>query len=80
MPSVTLTNDQVVELIKQLPPQQKRDVLLALAGDAQARRDSRTAFAESHLRQRAAERGLRWDDLTEDQREAFVDDLLHESS
>jgi hypothetical protein len=80
MPSVTLTNDQVLELIKQLPPQQKRDVLLALAGDAQARRDSRTAFAESQLRQRAAERGLRWDDLTEDQREAFVDDLLHESS
>lgn len=78
MPSVTLTDDQVVELVHQLPAQQKRSVLLALASDAQAHRADRMAFAEQQLRARAVERGLRWDELTDDEREALVDDLLHE--
>jgi len=79
MPSVTLTDDQVVELVKQLPAQQKRAVLLVLAEAAQTRRDERMAHAEAQLRQRAAERGLNWEALTEDEREAFIDDLLHEA-
>jgi TRAP-type C4-dicarboxylate transport system substrate-binding protein len=79
MPSVTLTDDQVVELVRQLPAQQKRAVLLVLAEAAQARRDERMTHAEAQLRRRAAERGLNWDALTEDAREAFIDDLLHEA-
>jgi hypothetical protein len=35
-------------------------------------------FGETQLRRACAERGLNWDGLSEDQREAFVDDLLHE--
>lgn len=80
MPQVTLTDDQVVELVKQLPAQQKRAVLLVLAEAAQARRDERMAYAEVQLRLRAAEHGLNWEALTEDEREAFIDDLLHEAS
>jgi hypothetical protein len=79
MPNVTLTDDQVVELIKQLPAQQKRAILLVLAEDAQMRRDQRMAYAESQLRRLSTERGLNWDTLTEDEREAFIDDLLHEA-
>jgi hypothetical protein len=79
MPSVILTDDQVVELVKQLPAQQKRAVLLALAEAAKTQRDERMTYAEAQLRQRAAERGLSWDALTEDEREAFIDDLLHEA-
>lgn len=79
MPSVTLTNDQVVELVKQLPAQQKRAVLLVLTEEAHARRADRIAHAETQLRLRAAERGLNWDALTEDERELFIDDLLHEA-
>lgn len=79
MPNVTLTDDQVIELVRQLPVQQKRTVLLALASDAQTRRADRMYFAEQQLRARAAERGLRWDDLADDAREAFIDDLLHET-
>lgn len=78
MPSVTLTNDQVVALVEQLPPEQKRAVLFALAGDAQTRRAERMAYAEDRLRALAAERGLDWDAFDEDAREQFVDDLLHE--
>lgn len=79
MPSVTLTNDQVIELVKQLPAQQKQAILLVLAEEAQARRDDRMAHAEAQLRLRATERGLSWDALTEDQRELFIDELLHEA-
>jgi hypothetical protein len=78
MPTVTLTNDQIVELIHQLPPAQKREVLLSLAEQAQSRRGERMAYAEQQLRARATERGLVWDDLDDDAREAFIDDLIHE--
>ena len=38
MPTVSLTNEQVTDLVRQLPPAQKRAVLTALAQDAQSRR------------------------------------------
>ena len=79
MPSVTLTDEQVVELVKQLPARQRRAVLFVLAEAAQARRDERMAYAETQLRQRAAAQGLEWDALNEDERERFIDDLLHEA-
>ncbi|NCC34070.1 MAG: hypothetical protein EOM24_18970 [Chloroflexia bacterium] len=78
MPRVTLTNDQVVELVRQLSPDQKREVLLVLAEDAQALRAERMVKAEDRLRALASARGLVWESLDEDAREAFVDDLLHE--
>lgn len=78
MPSITLSNDQVVELVRQLPPTQKRAVLLALASEFQARRTERMAYAEDRLRTLAATQGLVWDELDEDARELFIDDLLHE--
>lgn len=77
MPSVSLTTDQVVDLVKQLPPVQKRALLLELASDAQIRRAERMAYAEDRLRILAAERGLVWDELDDDTREIFIDDLLH---
>ncbi|NTV62834.1 MAG: hypothetical protein HGA65_04770 [Oscillochloris sp.] len=73
-----MTNDQVVELVRQLPPTQKREVLRSLASDAQARRAERMTYAEDRLRALATARGLAWDDLDADAREVFIDDLLHE--
>ena len=49
MASVELTNEQVVQLVRQLPAEAKREVLLALAGEATARRDERMALAAEHL-------------------------------
>ena len=77
MASVELTNEQIVELVRQLPIATKRDVLLALAGDAQARRRERMALAAEQLRQRAAEHGLNWDTMSDDDRQALADDLIH---
>lgn len=78
MPQLTLTNDQIVELVRQLPPIQRREVLRSLASDAQTRRAERMTYAEDRLRALATARGLAWDDLDEDAREVFIDDLLHE--
>lgn len=78
MPILELTDAQVVELVKQLPPERQRQALLALAAGANQRREDRMQFAEEQLRRRCAERGLDWDNLSDEQREAFVDDLLHE--
>jgi Mg/Co/Ni transporter MgtE len=78
MATIELTNEQVVDLVQQLPPERKRDVLLALASDASARREQRMQMAEEQLRRLCAKRGLNWDGMSEDEREALVDDLIHE--
>ena len=78
MPTLELTEQQVVDLMKQLPPARKRDALLALASDAAARREERMQFAEAQLRRLCAERGRDWDKLSEDDRELFIDELVHE--
>lgn len=78
MPSLSLTTDQVVDLVKQLPPAERRTVLLALASEAHTRRADRMAQAEQRLRELAAERGQSWEAMDEEARELFIDDLLHE--
>jgi hypothetical protein len=79
MSVLELTDEQVLSLVRQLPAESKKAALLALAQEAGRRRDERMAFAEEQLRQRAREHGLEWDKLTEDEREAFVNRLLHEA-
>lgn len=77
MTVLELSDEQVISLVRQLPAERKRAALLALAQDAQARRDERLQLGEAQLRRATAERGLDWDRLSEDEREAFVNDLLH---
>ena len=78
MSVLELNDEQVISIVRQLPAARKRTALLALAQDAQARREERMRFGEAQLRHRCAERGLEWDRMSEDEREAFVNDLLHE--
>jgi hypothetical protein len=75
---IELTDEQVISLVRQLSPERKRSALLALAQEGQARRDERVRFGEAQLRKLCAERGLDWDRLSEDEREQFVNRLLHE--
>ncbi len=78
MPILELTDSQVVELVNQLPPERRRVALLALATGPTQRREERMQFAEKQLKRVSADRGLDWDKMSEDEREAFVDELLHE--
>ena len=78
MSVLELTDEQVISLVRQLPSASKRGALLALAQDSQSRRDERMRFGEAQLRRICAERKLNWDSMSEDQREEFVNQLLHE--
>jgi hypothetical protein len=73
-----LTKEQIFDLVRQLPAEQKREMLLSLAANAPAERAKRQQLAEEQLRRLCAARGLDWAALSADQREAFIDDLVHE--
>ncbi len=78
MSVLELTDEQVVSLVRQLPAARKRNALLALAQESSLRRDERLKFGEAQLHKLCSERGLDWTQLSEDQREEFVNRLLHE--
>jgi hypothetical protein len=78
MSTLELSYEQVISLVRGLPAERKRAALLALAQDAHVGRDERLHFGEAQLRRTCAERVLDWDRLSEDERESFVDALLHE--
>ena len=78
MSTLELSDEQVISLVRGLPAERKRVALLALAQDAQAGREDRLRLGEAQLRRVCAERGLDWDRMPEDERESFVDALLHE--
>ena len=78
MSTLAPSDEQVIALARGLPAERKRVALLALAQEAQAGREDRLRWAEAQLRRASAQRGLDWDRLSEDERESFVDALLHE--
>ena len=79
MATLSLTDEQVVQLVKQLPPQAKKRVLTDLTAERDDWWQATARQGEEDMRRLARERDLDWDALSEAQREAFVDDLLHES-
>ena len=76
--TVELTTDQVVGFVQQMPAEERRALLLAIAEQAAANREARIDRAEAQLQQLCTDRGLDWDRMTETERENFVDDLIHE--
>ena len=78
MATLTLTDEQVVQLVKQLPSQTKQRVLVDLTAERDTWWQKAASDGERDLRRLAAARGLDWDTLTEAQREEWVDALLHE--
>ena len=79
MATLSLTDEQVVQLVKQLPPQAKKRVLRDLTAERDDWWQGAARQGEQDMRQLAKARGLDWNAMSEDQRQAFVDDLLHES-
>jgi hypothetical protein len=77
---VTLSEQeqQVLDIIGTLPAERRRLVLYELAKDSQQAWRRNTTYAEEQLRKLAADCGQTWDGMSDQQRQAFVDDLLHE--
>jgi len=78
MVTLTLSDQQIVDLIKQLPPISKQAVLDILIAERELWWDMTLVQGEQKLRKLTNQRGLDWDKMSEDEREGFVDDLLHE--
>ena len=76
--TIKLTTEQIIDFIQQMPPKEKRAVLIALAEKASKGQEERMKYAESQVRQLCLSRGLNWDTMTEQEREDFIDDLVHE--
>ncbi len=75
MVTLTLTDEQVMEIVKQLPADRQDALLKYLLS---RRWDELTAYGEERARQVANERGRDWDAMTDQERLDFVDDLVHE--
>lgn len=78
MPTLELSVEQVIELVRQLPPEGKLRVLRALDVEQNSRWGELLTRGEQQLRRLCSERGLDWDSMGEEEREAFANELVHE--
>jgi hypothetical protein len=77
MPRLELTVGQVIELVKQLPREDKSAVLHALNRETETGPNERSRQEEQKLRALSDQRGLNWDRLSEDDRDVLAKNLLH---
>jgi hypothetical protein len=78
MPNLTLTDDQVVDLVTQLPEEQQQRLLQFLLTRPWSSWIALSQEGAAGARAAAAQRGRDWDAMSEEEREAFIDDVLHE--
>jgi phosphopantetheinyl transferase len=69
MPTLTITTEQIIDLIQQL---------LELVKATETQRQERLDYGESQLRRLCNERGINWNTLSDEEREDFINDLIHE--
>lgn len=78
MPTLTLTDEQIIELVKQLPPTQQAKLCEFLLKARWGGLDKFTQDGEEHGRMAAWKGGLDWDAMNDEERIDFVDDIVHE--
>jgi hypothetical protein len=79
MPSVTLSNEQVVELVKQLPQKQKIEIFRFLLISQWQEWQDLSSYGADKVKLVAQERGSDWEKMSEVEREEFIDEVLHET-
>ncbi|NJM99143.1 MAG: hypothetical protein HC800_20165 [Phormidesmis sp. RL_2_1] len=78
MATLILNDEQVIELVKQLPVGQQVEVFRFLLLQQWGKWESLSRYGTEKARLFAQGRGLDWDAMTEKEREAFIDDVVHE--
>ena len=76
--TLTLTTEQAITLLEQLPPRKKREVLIKLSEQSHAAHEEQLRYGDSKVRELCTKRGLDWDAMSEQEREDFIDDIVHE--
>ncbi|QYX33467.1 hypothetical protein [Sphaerospermopsis torques-reginae] len=78
MPNLTLSDQQLIELVKQLPSEKQAELCEYLLLNKWGGLDKFTKDGEHHLRLAAWKRGKNWDGMDEEERSDFIDDIVHE--
>lgn len=78
MATLTLTDEQVIELVKQLSPTKQAELFQFLQQQQQEKWEELSRTGQEGVRKAALERGKNWDTMTEEEREDFIDDIVHE--
>ena len=71
MPTLELTTDQVLDLVRQLPARAKADAIRRIVAERMPNWARLSAGMEDEARKIALERGLNWELMSEDEQEAF---------
>lgn len=79
MTTATSIEDQLRDWLDQLAPEHKQTLLMMLTEDDRVQRAARLNSAVRQLRQLCSSRKLDWDDMTEAERESFLDSLIREN-
>ncbi len=80
MATPTLQDEQILDLMRQLPNERRSWLFQQLIQDEWLAWVDLSAYSLDRARRVAALRGLDWDRLTEGEREAFLDTLLHDDA
>jgi hypothetical protein len=75
---LTLSNEQVVELVKQLPQEQKTEIFRFLLISQWQQWQDLSNYGADKVRLAARQRGYDWEKMTEDEKENFIDAVVHE--
>ncbi|MCS7185371.1 MAG: hypothetical protein N3B10_00355 [Armatimonadetes bacterium] len=80
MPQLTISEEQVLELLQQLSPEGKRKALRLLRSELVSEFFATTKNLSEHLRLWAKEQGVELDSLGDDEWEALVDAIIHKAN
>lgn len=78
MPMLELSDEQVIELVTQLSPEKQEELMRRLLLRRWSNWEALSNHGQARVRELASQRGLNWDTMSEAEREAFIDDLVHE--
>ena len=78
MATLQLTDDQVIELAGQLSADKQQSLLERLVQRVWPRWAELSEYGQERVRTVATQRGFDWEAMTEIEREAFIDKVVHE--
>ncbi len=77
--ALSLTYTQLLELVQQLPSEKQAELCELLLKSKWGWLSNFTKDSEANARMACWKRGKDWDTMTEEEREEFIDDVLHEA-
>jgi len=78
MATLSLSDDQVVELVKQIPYAKQKILFQFLLEQQHQYWQQLSLEGQAGVRIAAINRGKDWDRMSEEEREDFIDNLVHE--